>query len=925
MRSDVDLTNFTAGQLSPRMKGRVDHKAYFNGCDTLENFVVMPQGGITARPGALMVALTRNQAAMARMIPFVFSTIQAYMLEFSEQNIRVYMNDGVVLSGSTPVDIAVPYHTADLPQIKYTQSADTLFLVHPNYPPAQLTRTSHTAWTYTVLTFRDGPYLDINNKPNNVTPSGTTGAITLTWDNTQGLDNGVGLTGADVGRPVRVKMYGSWGWCLITGVTSPTVAQASVQAMVNNGAQGYLDGASWTAQTLYQTNTVVKGGDGVTYYIARVGGTSAAGNGPRGGGSEILDGSVIWSSLSARDASRLQRTTIYNINDVVQNAANDFFQCVLGGKSDSSTANEPSAAGAPVQVDGTVQWAYLSPFVFPTKTLNWAMGAWGGPNGYPFTVRLWQERLCFGGFPGFPNRVQASQSNDYTNMAPSKADGTVLASSSLDWALDSDQVDAINWMIGAGSAQAMQLGIGTFGSEHILQAATTSEALTPNSVQAYQETTYGSASNANPLRIGKAVLFVDRTGRKLREWVFYWQQNGYLGPDQLQISENISRAAEGLPLNQSGIADLAYQQSPYQVIWARRNDGALLSFTYDRDQQVFAPAQHQLGGSYFGAPPVVESIATIPSPDGTYDELWLEVARTKADGATIQRTVEVLTRYFDGDTIDNAFFVDGGLSSVLGVVGGGGLVISGLTNQAQPTQPPCWVGTGQVNSPSVAMSWAVNDVVRANGGAMVITQVIDSHNANVQVTRPLKSAAPAAPGGWSSTTPKNTFSGLSYLNGQQVWLWGDGADLGYVTVTGGSVTLPDNQKVSLLTAGFLAAPLAITMPWEPLRAGAAATQGKMKDIDRMYTRFHETRGARYGRRTTDSWTRSAEDKLTPMEDRQGVDLMDNAPPLNSGIYVLEPTADYDLEGQIIFTRDGAGPMTVTAVFARGEVAEMPRP
>ena len=941
MRSDIDITNFTSGQLSPRMKGRIDHKAYFNGCDTCLNFVIMPQGGATARPGTLFVAMTKNQNAPARLIPFIFSTIQAYMLAFSNGNVRVYMNDGVVMSGGAPVDIAVPYTTADIPLIKFCQSADTLFLVHPNYPPATLTRSSHISWSYSVMPFKDGPYLDINTDTTNyVTPSGTSGSITLTWTNTININKGAGFTSADIGRLVRVKWYGNWGWCVITAVGSPTQVTATVQGVVNQGAQAGLDGAAWQPNTNYQVNAIVAngagyGGVGAQYYIATSSGQSAtSGVGPQGFGGEILDGSVIWSALGARgNASRIQRTTIYNINDIVQSPTNDYFQAVMGGKSDSSTGAIPVAGGAAVQIDGTVQWVYIPPFVFPTKTLNWALGQWGGTNGYPFTVRFWQERLIFGGCPGWPSRVVGSQPGDFINFAPTKADGTVLAASSIDWNIEDDQVNAINWMIGAGAAVAMQLAIGTFGSEHILQSAPgqgiSGEPVSPISVQSYQESTYGSTNTANPLRIGKNVLFVDRSGRKLREWSYQWQKQGYIGIDKLQPSENISRGADGLGVWASGLFDLSYQQTPHQVIWCRRGDGALVSLTYDAEQEVFAPAVHQLGGAYYVDQPLVESVAIIPSPDGTYDEVWLEVCRTTYTSATnyvVVRTIEVLTRYFDGGTIDDAFFVDCGLSGGPHN-GSGNLWLFNLGNVNPPTQPPAYSNAAGVNLYSdAAQSWNVGDMVRANGALIEITTYSNSQQVSGTMLRPAKSLQVAQQGSWTIGTPKATFSGFpAAVEGQQVWLQGDGADLGWTTVSGGAVTIPNGQKVSLLTAGYLSQPVLVTMPWEPQRAAGAATQGKMKDIDKLYVRFLETRGANFGRRTTDSWTRGVEDKLTAMSDRQGGDLMDNAPPLNTGIYVLEPTQDYDLEGQIIFTRIGAGPMTVLSVFARGEVAEMPQP
>jgi hypothetical protein len=145
MRQDVEITDFTGGELSPKLKGRVDLKKYFSSCATCLNMVVMPQGGATKRPPTLYVANNKNQAGLNRPVRFVFSTVQAYVLEFSNGNVRVYANDAVVLNGGLPVDVTVPYTTADLLALKFCQSADTLFIFHPSYPPATLVRNSHTA------------------------------------------------------------------------------------------------------------------------------------------------------------------------------------------------------------------------------------------------------------------------------------------------------------------------------------------------------------------------------------------------------------------------------------------------------------------------------------------------------------------------------------------------------------------------------------------------------------------------------------------------------------------------------------------------------------------------------------------------------------------------------------------------------------
>jgi hypothetical protein len=99
------------------------------------------------------------------------------------------------------------------------------------------------------------------------------------------------------------------------------------------------------------------------------------------------------------------------------------------------------------------------------------------------------------------------------------------------------------------------------------------------------------------------------------------------------------------------------------VIWAGLNNGKLISITYDRDQQIWAPTQHQLGGNYYGGPPVVEYGCTIPSPDGSYDELWLSVLRT-VNGVAV-RFMEVMNRFFDNGDPDDGWFADAGATTAL--------------------------------------------------------------------------------------------------------------------------------------------------------------------------------------------------------------------------------------------------------------------
>lgn len=174
------LTTFNAGEWSPLLHGRVDLAKYPNACRRLENFLPLPQGAAAFRPGTRHVAATKDHVAV-RLIPFEFSTVQAYVIEAGPFYFRFYREQGRIESApGTPVEIATPYSADDLAGLKWAQSADVLFLVHPAHQPRRLTRASHTSWTLSLFEPKDGPYLDLNIGATTIIPSGVTGAVTLT-------------------------------------------------------------------------------------------------------------------------------------------------------------------------------------------------------------------------------------------------------------------------------------------------------------------------------------------------------------------------------------------------------------------------------------------------------------------------------------------------------------------------------------------------------------------------------------------------------------------------------------------------------------------------------------------------------------------------------------------------------------------------
>ena len=220
-RVAVQLTNFTGGELSPRLDGRNDIAKYNTGCKTLENMIIYPHGSAARRSGTQFVAEVKDSTKKTRLIAFEFSTVQTYILEFGDQYIRFYKDNGQILSGGSAYEISSPYLEAELFDIKFAQSADTMYICHPNHQPRKLTRSGHTNWVLTNDVIINGPFMDHNVETTTLQASHkVVGATTtVTASSTTGINANQGFLSTDVGRLLHI----SSGHLKITSVTSTTV------------------------------------------------------------------------------------------------------------------------------------------------------------------------------------------------------------------------------------------------------------------------------------------------------------------------------------------------------------------------------------------------------------------------------------------------------------------------------------------------------------------------------------------------------------------------------------------------------------------------------------------------------------------------------------------------------------------------------
>jgi len=254
------LTNFTSGELSPRLNGRIDMEKYYNGASTINNFQVLMHGGLQKRSGTRYIAPIKTQTGSnsgARLIPFVFSKTQAYILEFGHNYIRFFKDEGQITSGGSVYEISTTYTAAQIDQIEYVQSADVLYLVHDDHAPRKLSRTGHTSWTISDVDFFDGPYEPANTSSTTLQPSGTSGNITITASSNVFVAN-------DVGRSVRIKNGSDWGFAKITGYNSATNVNATVNADMPFAATSA--NADWRLGSFYTGNYPTK----ITFFEERL-------------------------------------------------------------------------------------------------------------------------------------------------------------------------------------------------------------------------------------------------------------------------------------------------------------------------------------------------------------------------------------------------------------------------------------------------------------------------------------------------------------------------------------------------------------------------------------------------------------------------------------------------------------------------------
>ena len=273
----VDFTtNFSTGELDPLLRARVDLQSYANSLAKATNVLIQPQGGLRRRPGLKHIhELPNTSTASAgngvRLVPFQFSVDDSYMLCFTHNRMHVIKNGARIanINASGNDYLTTSIGSSIVGNMCWTQSADTLIIVHPDLQPVTIVRgASDSSWTASTITFDAIPKyaftIAYSNPAGTLTPSAVSGNITLTASSSVFTSGSVNqYVNANPQGRARIVRYNS-GTSVDAVVEYPffnTTAIANNQWEVESGYEDvWSSGKGWPRSVTFHEGRLYFGG-----------------------------------------------------------------------------------------------------------------------------------------------------------------------------------------------------------------------------------------------------------------------------------------------------------------------------------------------------------------------------------------------------------------------------------------------------------------------------------------------------------------------------------------------------------------------------------------------------------------------------------------------------------------------------------------
>lgn len=711
----------------------------------------------------------------------------------------VYTSGGSV---SRVFTLATPYHAVDLPLLKFTQSADVMSFVHPNYPPYDLSRITATNWT--ILPTQFGATIAA---PGHVTVQATVAAgsgspptlptgyaytaTAVAGDGTESVAApiGVATNGVDISATLGSNIV---NWDAVPGAVTYNVYRAPPSYNTGNG-----------------TNALPPPAGAIFGYVATSYGT------------QFVDSNTTPDETQVPPIHTNPFAPGQIVNILPGSAGTGYTTAALS----VTTSTGSGLVAAPVIINGTIPaWIILNagagyaPGDHATVTGN-GSGATAtltvGPQvgTYPGTVAYFQQRRVYAGTLNNPDTYYMSKPGLFRNFDTAIPVEDTDAITGTPW---SQQVNGIQWLIPMPGGLVVLTGLGAWQVTGAGGSALNPVAISPSSQQAQPQAFNGCSAIVPPLKINFDVLYVQAKGSIVRDLAYNYFTNIYTGNDLTEISGQLFT---GYTLSQ-----VAWCEEPHKIAWYVRNDGILLSLTYLKEQEVYGWARHDTFGQFF-------SVCAVTEPP--VDALYLVTTRypTTAPNQAYYYVERMDDRLWDN--IEDCWCVDCGLENV------------------QPT-PQCALAasaaTGTISLVASLPTWntgSVGQVVRMGGGIIKVVSVQSPMNATGVVLSPIVDTVPNSPdnrvvvqsaGSWTLTAPITVVSGLSHLIGLTVTGLADGIPIPPQVVSPtGTITLavPATQVIVGL-------PFSAQLQSVYLDSGQPTIQGRRKTITAVTVRVENS-------------------------------------------------------------------------------------
>ena len=534
-RQRVHQASFLRGELDPKILSRVDLAAYGQGLKKARNVVPVNQGGIERRSGSVYRA---NLGAVTRIETFIFNETQEYVFAFQNQSLKIYSTNGTLIATLS----SCPWVTSELFELNFTQSGDTMIIVHENFVPQVITRVGATSFVRQAFGFEvsqngadtfqpyfkfadDSITLDID------TATAGTG-VTVTTSSSYFTSSYVGM---------KLRYHGSE--LTITGYISAT----QVTATLEKDVEIILDEDPFATK---------QGSGEVTVTHVQHGFSNGASIGISGAG-DIFD-----PDGNGLAQGNLNGTRIITIID-------DNHYKFTAGSSDTATESV-DGGGVRVVISGH------------PPTTQWDEQVFSAVNGFPRTVTFHEQRLFFGGVTSLPDGIQASKVADFFNFDVGDAEDA----DSVQIQIASDQINEIRHLV---SSKVLEIFTST--GEFFLKAQV-SKPITPTNIQIIRQSSLGIQAKSMPKRFDGATIFIQNNGKTVREFFFNSGSEEFTSNSISLLSSHLIST----PVDSATITSVGDRTE--QFYFLVNSDGTMGVFTSQRAEKIAGWVLWETDGTY---------------------------------------------------------------------------------------------------------------------------------------------------------------------------------------------------------------------------------------------------------------------------------------------------------------------------------------